>query len=89
MSIPTPRRTVGGPSHVGRPSLAPVPLDRRPTSGTSAVVVTLEVPGGADVTRLLDLAGTLHELALDLVPDAQARTEIRLDRGQDPSAVQR
>ena len=48
---------------------------------TRGVAVYVEVPDGEgfpDSGELLDLAGTLYELAQELVPGATTRTEVRL-----------
>lgn len=53
----------------------PEPTARR------GVAVFVEVPSGEgypDSGELLDLAGTLYELAQELVPGATTRTEVRL-----------
>lgn len=55
------------------------PPHPEPGTGPRGLSVVLEVPAdGPGTAELLHLAGALHELALDLVPGATARTEVHL-----------
>ncbi|WP_182113179.1 MULTISPECIES: hypothetical protein [unclassified Actinotalea] len=61
------------------------PLPER--TARRGVAVYVEVPSGEgfpDSGELLDLAGTLYELAQDLVPGATTRTEVRLTDDAPP-----
>ncbi|MDO8106982.1 hypothetical protein Q6348_07195 [Isoptericola sp. b441] len=62
-----------------RPADLPRPraVDPDASAPRRGVSVVLELPE-ASPRELLEVADTLHSLALDLVPGASARTEVRL-----------
>lgn len=80
MSSSAARRRPAPPATTTPSSRFPVaPAHPVPGTARRGLSVVLEVPSdGPGTAELLSLAGTLHELALDLVPGATARTEVHL-----------
>lgn len=80
MSSSAARRRPSAPATSNRSARFPVaPAHPEPGTVRRGLSVVLEVPtDGPGTAELLSLAGTLHELALDLVPGATARTEVHL-----------
>jgi len=78
MSSSAARRRSSVPSVTAHFPVAPPRPVPEPTARRGLTVV-IEVPDdGPGSAELLVLAGTLHELALELVPGATTRTEVNL-----------